>query len=454
MVEGWIAHTAGGVVNPRGHDVPIRHALQFAIPPPTDEHLLCREPGKLHMIPRGVLDIGWSDLLWGLACAVGSPSARQVHPHELVCLSARSGFDLLLQDLDLSPGDEIVMSAVTIPDMVKIVAAHGLVAVPVDVEIDTLMPTPHGIESAIGPRTRAIVIAQLMGGRAPLAPYREIAMRNNTLLVEDCAQAFDSADYRGDSSADVSLMSFGPIKTATATAGGVVVSRDLALIGRLRDRLRQQPVQTRAALVRRILRIGLLKSLCQPHVFGLFVTMVGRLGRRYDDLLAAATRGFPPDQLLTRLRVQPSVALERLVRRRMSQSHHQRIAARQRYAQQLLGRLPQDIAPGARQPHRTHWVLPIISRSPDALVRYLQENGFDATRRGSSMYAVPSPTGSTTPNATRLIESLVYLPSFPSMSKGDIDRLASLVRRFEGAAGVDPCGCSIAYASRSKGLSR
>ena len=80
---------------------------------------------------RKRLDIGWSDLMFG-ACRVFVPPERasvsrrveSLWPaveNTLACLSVRSGFDLLLAALGLPRGSEVLVSAITIPDMIRII---------------------------------------------------------------------------------------------------------------------------------------------------------------------------------------------------------------------------------------------------------------------------------------------------------------------------------------------
>src|SRR4051794_3924978 len=119
------------------------------------------------MWPRKQLDIGWSDLAFGLFQIVAARSRPTeqavvgddwVPPQGVVlALSVRSGFDLLLTALDLPAGSEVIMSAVTIPDMARIVQHHRLTPVPVDVHGRTLQPVTEDLERSITPRTRAIL---------------------------------------------------------------------------------------------------------------------------------------------------------------------------------------------------------------------------------------------------------------------------------------------------------
>ncbi len=64
-------------------------------------------------------------------------------------LSVRTAFDLYLKALDLPRGSRVVCSALTIPDMVTIFEAHGLVLVPVDLDPDTLAPEPGALEAEV-----------------------------------------------------------------------------------------------------------------------------------------------------------------------------------------------------------------------------------------------------------------------------------------------------------------
>src|SRR5687768_1802064 len=96
------------------------------------------------MIPRGSPDLSWSDLAMGALALfrAGDHAALQSRAEAawssgddtLACLSVRTGLDLLLQALALPRGSEVLVSAITIRDMVRILEHHGLVPVPLDVD--------------------------------------------------------------------------------------------------------------------------------------------------------------------------------------------------------------------------------------------------------------------------------------------------------------------------------
>ena len=154
------------------------------------------------MYARKRLDVGWLDLAAGLLrCATTRDPERHARDAEawfetadranggsrgaLCCLSVRSGLDLYLEALALPRGREVLMSALTIPDMWKVLEHHGLVPVPLDVDARTLAPRIEDARAAATPRTRAVLVAHLFGTEIPLAPWVELARERGWVLLED-----------------------------------------------------------------------------------------------------------------------------------------------------------------------------------------------------------------------------------------------------------------------------
>ena len=128
-------------------------------------------------------------------------------------------FDLLLQALDLPTGAEVLFSAITVPDMVRVALAHGLVPVPVDVCGSDFHLDLKSLRRAITEKSKLLVVAHLFGARPDMMAAYETAHAKDLFVVEDCAQAWGGPDWRGRGRADATLFSFGVIKTATAFGG-------------------------------------------------------------------------------------------------------------------------------------------------------------------------------------------------------------------------------------------
>lgn len=393
------------------------------------------------MRPRKKPDIGWRDLAFALsACFL--PAKREATRSRLettwpggaalATLSVRSGFDLALQCLALPRGSEVLVSAITIRDMAAILEHHGLRIVPVDVDPDTCAVDADRLARALTSRTRAILVAHLFGARMEMAGIAAFARRHGLLLFEDCAQAFAADGYRGDAGSDVAMFSFGPIKTATALGGGILCFRDHALRDACAARQRTLPVQPRPRYLARILKYAALKALCHPLPYTAFVAACRLLGRSHDDVISRAVRGFGGTDLLRGIRHQPSAPLSMTIRHRLRNASPTDLAPRVSAARRLAAAMPGVALAGFDAPSQVHWVFPIRSERPEALVRHLWQAGFDATRGATSLCAVTaSATGTAeTDDARRLIERFVYLP-FDTLDARDLDRLGAIVDAFE-----------------------
>src|SRR5437899_7135220 len=187
----------------------------------------------------------------------------------LACYSVRSGFHLLLSALALPPGSEVLFSAVTHPDMPRLAEHHGLVSVPVDLDPATLAPRIEALLPAISERSRVVVVAHLFGGHIQLAPIAAICRDHGVILVEDCAQAFRGPSDTGDHLADVSMFSFGILKTATALGGAMLTVRDPNLLQRMRSLQGDWPEQKRRAHLKRIAQTAAFVALTRPRPYTL-----------------------------------------------------------------------------------------------------------------------------------------------------------------------------------------
>src|SRR5690606_35728616 len=98
--------------------------------------------------------------------------------------------------LDVRPGDEVIMPSFTFASTANAVALRGGTVVFVDSEPRTLNISPHALEAALGPRTRAVVVVHYAGVGCDMDRIVAFCEKHNLHLVEDAAQAFGST-YRG-----------------------------------------------------------------------------------------------------------------------------------------------------------------------------------------------------------------------------------------------------------------
>ena len=391
------------------------------------------------MIPRKRIDIGPRDLLRGLVYCVAAGDGAQTQAQiestwdsrsNLACLSVRSGFDALLSTLALPAGSEVLMSAVNIADMALIIEAHGLVAVPVDIDMRTLEVSVADLERAATARTRAVLIAHLFGSRMPMQGILEFCNKNKYLLIEDAAQAYTGDGWRGEARADVSLFSFGPVKPATALGGAVLGFRDAALCERVREQMVRWPQQPRMVFAARLAKYLALAPFAYRGVFGLMALICRWLGTTHEGLVSGAARGFSGGNLFRLIQQRPSAPLLRLMQARISQGVQASVVLRAANSRRMLALLGSSCV-GALAAEHWYWLFAIEHEDPEGLIQRLAARGFDATRHASSLGVVVAPKGALPAvDASRTFRNLVYLPAHEAMQPAEIERMAAAVAAF------------------------
>src|SRR5471030_1497773 len=77
--------------------------------------------------------------------------------HSLAVNSATAGLHLALEALGVGPGDDVITTTHTFTATAEVVRYLGADVKLVDIDPETLCIDPNAVESAIGPKTRAIM---------------------------------------------------------------------------------------------------------------------------------------------------------------------------------------------------------------------------------------------------------------------------------------------------------
>jgi perosamine synthetase len=390
---------------------------------------------------RKRIDIGWADLASAFAhCLlpnrVDTTAVNQCwrdSRHAFTCLSVRSGLDVLLQALELPRGSEVIVSAMTIDGILKIIAEHGLVAVPVDLKFETLAPTPEDVESAITDKTRLVLIAHLFGTQIGMQPYARITQQHGLLLIEDCAQSFRGMPQGKSDVSDVAMYSFGPIKTATALGGAVLCVADGKLTKEMVQIQQAYPTQSTLAYFKRVVKYGFLKFLSYRLPITVFIATLRLLGKDYSEILKKSVKGFPADKLFLRIRQQPCAALLSVLKRRITSFDERRLERHCELGELLRDHLGQQYdLPGSAATSNYFWVFPVETDNPLETIQNLRACGFDADQRGSMVKVPNAPTMKdaavqSISTTNRILDNSVFLPIYPAMSQQTINQLAKAV---------------------------
>ena len=157
--------------------------------------------------------------------------------HAVAVNSATAGLHLALEAIGVGPGDEVIAPTLTFTATVEVARYLGADAVLVDVDPVTLNIDPARIEAAITPRTKAIMPVHYGGLACDMAAILDIAARHGLQVVEDAAHALPSTHggtLVGQLPSAATVFSFYANKTITTGEGGMVVTRDSALVARMK----------------------------------------------------------------------------------------------------------------------------------------------------------------------------------------------------------------------------
>ncbi len=133
-----------------------------------------------------------------------------------------------LGDRAIKRGDEVIGVAAGFPTTVNPILQFGAVPVFVDVDRLTHNIDASKIEAAIGPKTKAIMLAHSLGNPFNLDVVTALCKKHNLWLVEDCCDALGTT-YRGQmvgTFGDIATLSFYPAHHITMGEGGAVFTNN------------------------------------------------------------------------------------------------------------------------------------------------------------------------------------------------------------------------------------
>jgi dTDP-4-amino-4,6-dideoxygalactose transaminase len=350
----------------------------------------------------------------------------------------RMALYFILKSMELPPGAEIIVPALTFWVVPEITRVAGLKPVFVDVDPNTFTLCPRAVARAITPNTRAVLPTHLYGMSCDMDPILDLARRHNLKVIEDCAHSL-GATYKGrmvGTLGDASFFSFQAFKPLNTYGGGLawVRDRDLAQrVGEFADG-EQWPTEKR---VEGILRSGKWQHLfIRPGVFtySLFPIWYAAswVDAKPDKRLWENVRPLSPLPEHYRGRftnVQATIGLAGLKRMPEFIDRTRRHA---RMLDHLLGDV-RDISLPQIPPDRTHVYYQYCAYVPDseALVKRCIRRGVDV----APMHVDVCPklelfggNGVPVPGAEKAATA-VQVPVYESLSDQEIERVGRLVRQ-------------------------
>jgi perosamine synthetase len=155
---------------------------------------------------------------------------RDIYPLDYLmpASSGSAALHIAVSALQLEPGSEIIVPAITDMGSVIGILYQQLVPVFADVDGATVNLDPADVRQRITSKTRAIMPVHLAGCPCDMGTLMAIAREHDLIVIEDCAQAW-GAKYQGELvglKGDLACYSFNEFKHLSCGDGGIVGTDD------------------------------------------------------------------------------------------------------------------------------------------------------------------------------------------------------------------------------------
>jgi len=158
--------------------------------------------------------------------------------HVTVLSNGTTALEAAMYAIGISPGDEVIVPAMTFVATGNCVFRHGGTPVIADVDPHTGLLDPDDFARKITPRTRAVIPVQLTGASCDMEAIKNIAEQHGIRIIEDACHAL-GGEYSGEKVcgcgySDMAVTSFHPVKSITTGEGGAVFTNEQQLDSRIR----------------------------------------------------------------------------------------------------------------------------------------------------------------------------------------------------------------------------
>jgi len=163
-------------------------------------------------------------------------AARHGAAHGVTFASGTTALAAILLAEGIGPGDEVIVPSMTFISTATSVCHVGAAPVFADIDPRSFNLDPAEIGRLATPSTRAVLTVHYAGQPGDMDALRHACARHGLLLLEDAAQAA-GAGFRGTpvgTFGHAAMFSFTPTKNITTGEGGIVLTSDADLAGRLR----------------------------------------------------------------------------------------------------------------------------------------------------------------------------------------------------------------------------
>ncbi len=362
--------------------------------------------------------------------------------HAILTPTARLGIYLSILNV-IKPGQKVILSPITIVDVINMVICAGGVPVFADVEPNTCNIAAAEVERLIDKNTGAVFITHLHGLACDVRKIKAICETHGVPLIEDAAQAFSTKVDRKwvGTFGKAGVFSFGMYKLVNAFFGGMIVTDDDELNARVRTQMKDYPMMTLNQYGAKVMHALTTDISTSPLLFSTFTFWVFRYG--YLNDMAAVNGMVTVDRVPVRkdsipqsylVRMTPSQA--RLIYPQLDgvEANNRARIKRAKIYDERLRDVKELVLPPFRE-DGTHIYTYYPFRCPDrhAVVRHAMKKNRDLVishYHNCASLDIFKQFYRACPNAQATADQLLYLPTYPRYTELEAGRTADVIRSF------------------------
>lgn len=155
--------------------------------------------------------------------------------YAVVCSNGTAALHMACQAAGVTQGDEVITTPITFAASANCALYCGGIPVFADINEETYNIDPAQVEALTTEKTKAVVAVDFTGQSVEIDRLLAHCRKNKLVLIEDGAHVIGTS-YRGKkngSIADMTTLSFHPVKTVTGGEGGAVLTNDEAYYKKL-----------------------------------------------------------------------------------------------------------------------------------------------------------------------------------------------------------------------------
>ena len=346
--------------------------------------------------------------------------------------SGRGALYAILKALDIGQDDEVILQAFTCAAVVQAVLSTGAKPIFCDITNSFTLDSAS-IQEKLTKKTKVILFQYTFGIAGDIEKIRKLSKEKNIYLIEDAAHTI-GGKYNGTklgTFGDASIFSFGRDKAYSCTSGGIAFTKDTLLADKLKKFAKQKKYPTRFWIFQNLLHPIAFYFLILPF-YSIFVGKVLLFCLQRLKLLS-----FPVDIATTRIshedikKLPPALASLVLAQlKNIEKVNNKRLEITSLYEEKLFNVNKQHF----EQPLLRY---PILVEDQKKARNIFRKNGILV---GNWYSNIIDPKGvdlkkfnyisGSCPNAERIAEKIINLPTYFSLAEKDIHKLIRLFNHY------------------------